>query len=86
MKKDKETFLGTTIILGEVFQYHPSIKRITETSKNNKKFSFEEVTEYQVRKKILHLDGFMATPAGDVPVDILKLAVGVLPRTITKIF
>ena len=37
----------------------------------------EEVTEDQVRKEILHLDDSKATPAGDIPLDILKLTVDV---------
>ena len=48
LKKDTETFLGTTTTLDEVlekFQYHPRIKQIRETFNNNEIFSFTEVTE-----------------------------------------
>ena len=88
LKKDTETFLDTTITLDEVlekFQYNPSIKRIRETFHNSEKFSFTEVTEDQVRKEILHLDGSKATPVGDILVVILNLTVDVHLSTITKV-
>lgn len=47
-KKDRESFLSTTITLDDVlekFQYHPSIKEISKTFNNNEKYFVYEVTE-----------------------------------------
>lgn len=47
-KKDRESFLSTTITLDgvlEKFQYHPSIKEISKTFNNNEKYFVYEVTE-----------------------------------------
>ena len=41
----------------------------------NEKFSFQFVTEDQVREDIMNLDGSKATPIGDISVDILKSTV-----------
>ena len=85
LRKDTQTFLGKTITLDEAFvqfQYHPSKKQIRETLNNNESFSFMEVTLDQVRRLILHLDGYMATAVGDISVDIMKLGVDLHLSTI----
>ena len=71
LKNDPKTSLGTPITLGEILQ---------KTFNINKHF-FWGRTEQQVGKK-WHLDGSKA--AGDIPVDILKLTVGVHLTTINK--
>ena len=43
----------------------------------NEKFSFQLVTEDQVREEIMNLDGSKATPIGDISVDILKSTVDI---------
>ena len=75
MRKDTETFLGTS----------SSIKQIGWTFNNKEKFSFTQETEDQVKKQMLHLDGSNANPFGDIPADILKLTVDIHLSTITKV-
>ena len=87
LKKYTEAFLGTFITLNEAiekFQYQPSTKRIRETSNNNEKFSFLEVTGDQIRKEILHLNGSKGNPVGHIVANILKLLVDFHLSTITK--
>ena len=43
----------------------------------NEKFSFQFVTQDQVREEIMNLDGSKATPIGDITVDILKSTVDI---------
>ena len=88
LKKDTETFLGATTTSNEAlekFHYHPSIKQIRETFNNYEKFVFEEAKEDQVREEILFLDGSTTTPAGDIPIDVLKLTLDVHLSAILKV-
>ena len=48
------------------------LKKLGETSKLEKKTSFQQVIKDLVRKMFLNLDSFKATPVGDIPVDMLK--------------
>ena len=50
----------------------------------NEKFSFQLVTEDQVREEVMNLDGSKATPIGDISVDILKSNVYIHLPFITK--
>ena len=75
MRKDTETFLGTS----------SSIKQIGWTFNNKEKFSFTQETEDQVKKQMLHLDGSNANPFGDIPADLLKLTIDVHLSTIPKV-
>ena len=45
--------------------------------KTIKKFSFQQVTEEQVRQVILSIDGSKATPVWDIPADMLKVALDI---------
>ena len=67
------------------FSSHPNIERIRKAVKTMEKFSFQPVPEYLVREIILNLDGSKATPAGGIPVDMLKAAVDIHLPFLTKI-
>ena len=85
LKEDNESNANTLEdTLGAVNSY-PSIERIRRTVKTNEKFSFQPVPEDLVHKIILSLDGFKATPVGDIPADMLKSAVYIHLLFITKI-
>ena len=66
----------------EKFIFHSSIDKIT---KSDKKFSFQQVTEGHVRQVILSIDGSKATVVGDIPADMLKVALDIHISLITKI-
>ena len=51
---------------------------------SNEKFSFQFVTEYQLKLEIMNLDGSKATPIGDMSVDILKSTEDIHLPFITK--
>ena len=53
--------------------------------KTIKKFSFQQVTEEQVRQVILSIDGSKATPVWDIPADMLKVALDIHQSLIVKI-
>ena len=63
------------VILEDIFKkviFHLSIDKIRKTYESNKTFSFQQVTEEQMRQVISCIDGSKATPVGDIPADILK--------------
>ena len=61
----------------EKFIFHPSIDKITKTYESDKKFFFRQVTEKHVRQVILSIDGSKVTPVGDIPADMLKVALDI---------
>ena len=69
----------------EKFILIPSTDKITKTYENDKKFSFQQVTEEQVRQVTLSIDGSKATPVGDIPADRLKVTLDIHLSLITKI-
>ena len=48
------------------FQDHQSILKIKEVVNVTGFLSFHEITEAEIRKEISKLDGFEATPVGDI--------------------
>ena len=64
-------------ILEKHKQKHPSVHEISQTFMTNEKFSFQFVSEDQVREEIMNLEGSKATPIGDISVDILKSTVDI---------
>ena len=48
-------------------------------------FSFHEITEEEIRKEILELDGSKATPVGDIFAEMLKSTNDVHASLLTKI-
>ena len=88
IKKDFNAGLTTPQNLDDIlekFDTHPSILKIKQKLKNNESFSFQLVTEDQVRKEILNLNGSKATPIGDISVNLLKLTVDVHLTIMTNI-
>ena len=77
LKKDDDSslnpinFENINDILGK-HKNHPSVHKISQTFITNEKFSFNFLTEDQVRELIMNLDSSKATPIGDISVDILK--------------
>ena len=61
----------------EKFIFHPSIDKITKTYKSDKKFSFQQVTEEQVRQVILSNDSSKATPVRDILAEMLKVTLDI---------
>ena len=59
--------------------------KIIKTYESNKKFSFQQVTEGDVRQVILSIDGSKATPVGDIPANMLKVTLDIHLSGITKI-
>ena len=53
------------------FSKHPSILKIKQKLKINRKFSFQSVSEDTVKNVVKNLPSDKAT-AGEIPVDILK--------------
>ena len=56
-----------------------------KTYESDKKFSIEQITEEHVRQVILSIDGSKVTPAGDIPVDMLKVTLEIHVSLMTKI-
>ena len=48
-------------------------------------FSFHEITEDEIRKKISKLDGSKAAPVGHIPAEMLKSAIDIHFSLLTKI-
>ena len=84
-KEDNESNANTLEDELDAFNSRPRNERIRRTVKTNKKFSFQPVPKDLVGKIISSLNGSIATPVGDIPVDMLKSTVNIhLPFT-TKI-
>ena len=88
LKGDNEQNLDVSndleLILGN-FNNHPSLKKIEENFDLQKKFSFQKVTESDVRKIILRLDCSKATPSGDIPANMLKETINIHVQCLTRI-
>ena len=68
----------------KVLNAHPSVERIRRNIEINEKFIFQQVAKDLVRKIILNIDNFKATPVGGIPADNLKCTVDINP-SLTKI-
>ena len=66
-------------------QDHQSILKIKKAFNVTDFFSFLEITEDKIRKEISKLDGSKATPAGDIPAEMLKSTTDVHVRLLAKI-
>ena len=66
-------------------QDHQSILKIKKTFKVIDLFSFPEITEDEIQKEILKLDGSKATPVGDIPAEMLKSTTDIYVSLLTKI-
>ena len=86
--KLKEDLGSSPVTLNNIlenFVLHPSIDKITKTYESDKKFFFRQVTEGHVRQVILSIDGSKVTTLGDIPADMLKVALNIHLQLITKI-
>ena len=75
LKNDNEIKLSVSSSLEEIlegFKLHPSVTKIVGNLSSDEIFSFQEVTETQVKEIILKLDCSKATPYGDIPIKMLK--------------
>ena len=77
LKEGNETNGNTMEDVLDVSNSHPSTKRIRRTVKTYEKFSFQPVPKDLLREIILKLDGFKATPVGDISVDMLNLIIDI---------
>ena len=86
LKKDQGSPPVTLNDILEKFSSHPSIDKIRKTYESDKKFSFQQVTEEQVRQVILGTDGSKATPVGNIPADMLEVTLDIHLSLIANIF
>ena len=88
LKRDSENFYDTSASVYDIkkkFQDHQSILKIKKAFNVTDLFSFLEITEDKIRKEISKLDGSKATPAGDIPAEMLKSTTDVHVRLLAKI-
>ena len=84
LKKDKGKLNNLEDIL-TVFESHPSIEKIKKAINTTEKFFFSHVKNDEVRKFIINLDCFKATPVGDIPIDMLKQTIDIHLPIMTQI-
>ena len=84
-KEDNSSNANTLKDVLKVFNAYPSVRRIRRNIEINLNFSFQQVTEDLVRKIVLKLDNFNATPVVDISVDVLKSTADIHLLFITKI-
>ena len=70
----------------ETFKDHSSIKKDFSLKREECQFKFHSVSENEVRKVILNMDGKKANLTGDIPGGILKGCVDSCIFVLTKIF
>ena len=74
LKRDSETLSDASSSVDGIlkrFHCHQSILKIQEALNTSDKFSFHEVSEDEVRKKILRLDDTKSIPVRDIPAGML---------------
>ena len=79
---------GPSVTLENILKkiiFHPGIDKIRETFESTEKFSFQQVTEEQVRQVMLSIDGCKATPVEDIPAVMLNVTLDIHLSVITKI-
>ena len=75
LKRDSESLSDTSTSVNSIFKRfhcHQSILKIQEVFNMPDNFCFYEVSEGEVRKKILRSNGTKSIPFGDVPAGMLK--------------
>ena len=88
LKRDSENFYDTSASVYDIkkkFQDHQSILKIKNAFNVTDLFYFLEITEDKIRKEISKLDGSKATPAGDIPAEMLKSTTDVHVCLLAKI-
>ena len=84
LDEDNSSNASTFEDVQKVISAHPSVESIGRNIEINEKFIFQQVTEDLVRKIILNIDNFKATPVGGIAADKLKCTVDIHP-SLTKI-
>ena len=80
LKRDSETLSDTSTSVSSIlerFHCHQSILKIQKTFNTPDNFSFHAVSEDEVRREMLRLDGTKSTPDGDIPAGILKSTIDI---------
>ena len=88
LKRDSETLSDASSSVDKIlkrFHCYQSILKIQEALNTPDKLSFHEVSEDEVRKEILRLDGTKSTPVGDIPAGMLKSTIDIHASILTKI-
>ena len=88
LKRDRENLYDTPASVYNMkkkFQDHQSILKIKKAFNVTDLCSFHEITEDEIRKKNLKLDGSKATPVGNIPAEMLKSTIDVHVSLLTKI-
>ena len=67
-------------------QDHQYILKIKKALNAADLFSFHEITQDEIRKKISKLDGSKASPVGDILAEMLKSTIDTYVSYLTKIF
>ena len=84
LDEDNSSNASTFEDVQKVISAQPSVESIGRNIEINEKFIFQQVTEDLVRKIILNIDNFKATPVGGIAADKLKCTVDIHP-SLTKI-
>ena len=87
LKRDSETLSDNWTSVSSIlerFHCHQSILKIQEAFNTPDNFSFHEVSEDEVRKEILRLDGTKFTPVGYIPDGMLKSTIDIHASILTK--
>ena len=88
LKRDSETLFDTSTSASSIlkrFHCHQGILEIQEAFNTPDNFSFHAVSEDEVRREILRLDGTKSTPVGDIPAGMLKSTIDIHASILTKI-
>ena len=88
LKRDSENFYDTPASAYNIkkkFQDHQSILKIKQKFNVTDLFSFDEITENEIRKTISKLDGSKATQVGNNPAGMLKPTTDIHVSLLTKI-
>ena len=85
LKKNSKGKLNNLEDILNAFESHLSIEKIKKAINTTEKFSFRNVKDDEVRKFIMNLDGSKATPAGNIPTDMLKQTIDIHLPIMTQI-
>ena len=87
LKRDSETLSNTSTSVSSIierFHCHQSILKIQEGFNTPDNFSFHAVSEDEVRRGILRLDGKKSTPLGDITAEMLQSKIDIHASILTK--
>ena len=88
LKRDCETLSDTSTSASSIlerFHCHQSILKIQKDFNTPDNFSFHAVSEDEVRREILRLDGTRSTPVGDIPDGVLASTIDIHASILTKL-